>query len=404
MSLLTTATSTATDIETNDANQAVSTDTLIRETAISVRKYLNMQKRSTIYYILAQFLLSFLEFRDLKACLSSPIQKIQYKVTNRGINFDDYEVVLSKIEKRLRKEVIGQTKAIDKIIKVISGYFESVKEAKANGKEFEGGLILYFIGEPATGKSTVMKIIQEEMKLNSYVCRMSDAVEDKGNGATSVASRLIKPISINTGKVKAEKDTRFMSQVKNGKPTLYCIDEIDKMRALDCRLQKTEPKDENGYIVGGSIDELLRNFGDTGQINGIDASGSILIVTSNECENQIKRLEPSLYNRYSDYLIKFKSLNGEDYKEIINNSTEDIKNYYKNEYDVDINWDERSLEEVARVFGERHLGGRAVNAMMKDVRYELIKNIRSSKDYVKKLIIKYNKAIEEVFVESSNDN
>ena len=71
---------------------------------------------------------------------------------------------------------------------------------------------------------------------------------------------------------------------------------------------------------------------------------------------------------------------------------------------MDIDWDERSLEEVARVFGEKHLGGRAVNAMMKDVRYELIKNIRSSKDYVKKLMIKYNKAIEEVFVESSNDS
>lgn len=334
--------------------------------------------------------------RNISTILAAPAQKIKYKVAHKGIDFDNYEDLIDRIEKRLKKEVIGQDEAIDKIIMIMSGYFESVKEAKENGKKFEGGLILYFIGEPATGKSTVMKIIQEEMGLNSCVCRMSDAIEDNGNRAMSVASRLIKPIKLDTGKVVAIRDTAFMSQVKNKRPTLYCIDEIDKMRAFDCRLQKTEPKDENGYIVGGSIDELLRNFGDTGQINGIDASGSILIVTSNESEEQIKNLESSLYNRYNDYLVKFKNLNSEDYKKIINNNTADIKNYYKKKYGVDIEWDEDSLNKISEMFSEKHLGGRAVNAMMKILRFKLVKAIKSRT--LNRFNIKFNK---EIFVEET---
>lgn len=338
--------------------------------------------------------------RQTMVRLWSPVDRFIYKMTHRGINIDNYGEILKRIETRLRKEVIGQEKAIDRILEVMTGYFESMIEAKENGEKFEGGLILYFTGEPATGKSTVMKIIQEEMGLNSCVCRMSDAIEDKGNGATSVASRLIKPIKNDDGKVKTERDTEFMKQVKNRKPTLYCLDEVDKMRIFDNKLQKIEAKDENGYTLGGSVDEMLRNFGDTGQINGIDASGSILIATSNETEEQIKKLEPSLYNRYNRYLIKFKDLNSDDYKEIISRNMGRIENYYSKKYNVNIKWDETSLMEVAKSFEEHHLGGRAVDSLLKDIRSALINHINSGNKKSNEFKIKYNKENDKIFIES----
>ena len=338
--------------------------------------------------------------RQTMVRLWSPVDRFIYKMTHKGINIDNYGEILKKIETRLRKEVVGQEKAIDRILEVMTGYFESMIEAKENGEKFEGGLILYFTGEPATGKSTVMKIIQEEMGLNSCVCRMSDAIEDKGNGATSVASRLIKPIKSDDGKVKTERDTEFMKQVKNRKPTLYCLDEVDKMRIFDNKLQKIEAKDENGYTLGGSVDEMLRNFGDTGQINGIDASGSILIATSNETEEQIKKLEPSLYNRYNRYLIKFKDLNSDDYKEIISRNMGKIENYYSKKYNVNIKWDEASLMEVAKSFEEHHLGGRAVDSLLKDIRSALINHTNSGNKKSNEFKIKYNKENDKIFVES----
>ena len=85
-------------------------------------------------------------------------RKIWSKLTQRGLNVRNYYEVISRIEKRLRNELVGQDEAIDKIIKIMTGYFESVLEAEIMGKKFEGGLTLYLTGEPGTGKSTTMKI------------------------------------------------------------------------------------------------------------------------------------------------------------------------------------------------------------------------------------------------------
>lgn len=309
--------------------------------------------------------------KNLALSMGNTFRTVVYKMTHKGIDVNSYQLTLDRIEKRLRAELVGQDEAIDKTLEVMAGYFESVAEAKAMNKKFEGGLLLYFYGPPATGKSTTMKIIKEEMKLDSYTGLMSDAVEDKGNGAMTVAARLTKPIYKDNGQAKTLIDTPLMRQVKNKLPTLYCLDEVDKMRKLDATLQNRSMRDEDGYIVGSSVDEMLRNFGDTGQICGVDASGSVLIATSNETDEKIAQLESSLFNRYKNCKIKFKEFSSDGYKEIIERKSVEFRDYYKKKFNIEIEWDKSALNHYAEVYESEKSGGRGVDFLMNDVRYAL---------------------------------
>lgn len=302
---------------------------------------------------------------------SNSVKRLLYKLSHKGIDVTTYQTTLARIEKRLRNELVGQDKAIDRILEILTGYFESMLEAKALGKKFEGGLLLYLTGSPATGKSTTMKIIEEEMGLRSYVGRMSDAVEDRGNGAQTVATRLTKPVIKDNGKVKVSVDTQLTQQIRTKIPTLYCFDEVDKMRNLDSVLQKRSMRNENGKIIGGSVDEMLRNFGDTGQINGQDVSGSVLIATSNETQEQLKELEESLYNRYKGCNVQFSDFTKKDYIEIMNRKSKDILEFYKNQFNVTVSWDKSALDHYSEKFEKENSGGRGVDTLMNDVRFAI---------------------------------
>lgn len=337
--------------------------------------------------------------KNFYASASNGLKNLFYKFKCKGIDIKVYETVLGRIEKRLRAELVGQDEAIDSIINIMRGYFESVVQAKAAGKKFEGGLLLYLTGMPATGKSTTMKIIEEEMGLTSYTGRMSDAVEDKGNGAGTVAARLTKPVIKDNGKTKVSVDTPLTRQVKTGIPTLYCLDEVDKMRNLDSVLQKRSLRTEDGKIMGCSVDEMLRNFGDTGQINGINASGSILIATSNETPEQLAQLESSLYNRYKGCHIHFKDFNKKDYSEIINRKIKDISSYYKKTHNMDIKLGKLMLEHYCTKFEKESSGGRGVDTLMNDFRAALKNYINSAKNFKNTTVsIEYNDKTNKLYI------
>lgn len=307
---------------------------------------------------------AFDSIRSLVTELSYYAQKMYNKATAKKLDIEHYQEILDRIETRLRTELVGQDEAIDRVIDIMRGYFQSMLEAKAQGKKFEGGLMLYLTGSPATGKSTMMKIIQEEMHLNNFEAKMSDVVEDKGNRAESVAARLTKPAVTKTRFKEIYVQTPLMRQLSQHNPTLYAFDEIDKMRKLDRQLQGN--KSELGNI--DSIDEILRNFIDTGHLAGVDASGSIVIVTSNETDEDITRLEPSLRNRYSPYRVKFRDFDKEDYKEIIRRGSVELQKHYAETFNTEIKWNENAMDYFATKFVEEQAGGRCAEPLMMKVR------------------------------------
>lgn len=308
--------------------------------------------------------------------IGAKAKDLKAKMSIKGFDLKHYQETLDRIETRLRKELVGQDEAIDRVIDIMRGYFASMVEAKENKEKFEGGLMLYLTGSPATGKSTMMKIIQEEMNLGNCVIRMSDVIEDKNNGAETVAARLTKPTIEKTKYTEIVHKTPLIQQLELQKSTLYSFDEIDKMRLLDSSLQKSK----TGEIATiNSIDELLRNFIDTGHIAGINASGSILIATSNETDEDMEKLEPSLRNRYSPYRVKFKDFNEDDYKEIIKRGTTKLKENYSKTLNATIEWNENALSYFATKFVEEKAGGRCAEPLMMKVRSALTV-LRKDKD------------------------
>lgn len=308
---------------------------------------------------------------DILASVRRHIDRFIFKLTYKGLDVNKYDSRLERIEKRLRDELVGQDQAIDQIIQILRGYYEAIVIANRLGKTHEKGLLLYFTGSPGTGKSTAMKIIGEEMGLTPYVARMSDVVEDKGNNAASAAARLTKPVIQDNGRVKVSVDTPFTTLLKSGKPNLYEIDEIDKMRQLDAMLNKTDGKNAKGKIMGGSLDEMARNFTDTSHINGSNASSSVLIFSSNETIDDIKQLEDSLYNRYKDCIVQFVDLKASDYKEIIKRNTAPIQEFYKNTFGLDIEWDEAALDYFAERFVSENTGARSAEPLLSGARCAL---------------------------------
>ncbi|MDR1628078.1 MAG: AAA family ATPase [Oscillospiraceae bacterium] len=327
--------------------------------------------------------------KNFYATSSNALKNFFYKFNHKGIDIAIYKTTLDEIERELRSELVGQAEAIDRIKEVMTGYFESMIESKASDKKFEGGLVLYLTGAPATGKSTTMKIIEKKMGLGVCVCRMSDAIEDKGNGAVTVATRLTKPIIVDNGEVKIQKETDLTRQIKSEIPTLYCFDEVDKMRNLDSILQKRSMKNESGQIMGGSVDEMLRNFGDTGQINGVNVSGSILIATSNETPEQFRQLEGSLYNRYKGCNIQFNDFSQKDYEVLIERKSRSIKTFYKKQHNVDVVWGEHAIKYFSEKFENENSGGRGVDILMNDARYAVTKHKDSTENF-KNLTVSLN--------------
>lgn len=331
--------------------------------------------------------------------VSNSIRNFYLRHTSKPIDIKIYETVLGRIESRLKKELVGQDEAIKQMINSMRGYFESVIQTQARGKKFEGGMILYLTGLPGTGKSTAMKIIGEEMGLKPYIGRMSNAIEDKGNNANTVAARLTKPVIVDDGHTKSQQDTELMRQVKIGIPTLYCLDEIDKMRNLDRVLQKHDGKTSDGKLMGESVDEMLRNFGDTGQINGVNASGSILIATSNETPEQLAQLESSLYNRYKSCHVHFKSFNKQDYKEMIRRDTKATLSYYRQKYKVDVIFDDSLMEKYPEKLVKEEGSGRGVNSLTIRLRAALKNYVNQNKDYKNsKVSLGYNSNNDEIIV------
>lgn len=314
-------------------------------------------------------ILSFLN-SCITACKNTFLQ-MYHRLTHSGLNVKNYELIIKRIEKRLRAELIGQDEAIDKIISILKGYFEERREAEYLNKKFESGLFLYFSGSPATGKSTAMKIIEEELNLGSYPILMSNIVDSCQKDTTSLAALLTRPKEEDDGKNKTLIDTPLMRQLKSGLPTIYCFDEIEKMRLFEANLHHKSLVNEDGKIYGSTVDEILRNFVDTGLICNKNSSGSIVIATSNETDEQFNKLEDSLRNRLESHRVKFKDFNQDDYKELIKRKSSNFVDYYKKKYNCNVSWSPEALDHYSDEFESTKIGGRGVNSLITKASYTL---------------------------------
>lgn len=274
-------------------------------------------------------------------------------LTYKSMDVTGYEKKVNKLEQRLKKEIKGQRRAIEKIIKLIRGYYEACKIAKLNGREYKKGLIIFLVGKWGTGKTKIMNIIKEELNLSSFTAYVSDVLSE-GNATTSnatVADRLLKP-RVKQGfneEAWAMVEKPMAKHLRMGYPTLYCFDEYDKMQQIDKDLQKKGLYDTESRVnIGTSLDYLFQNFRDNRVVNGVDVGNSILIATMNKTEKDFMEEEPSIYSRVKDSIVELDPFDEEGFADLTDDGLSSLKRDYKTAKSVDVTYS----QEVAKKCGK----------------------------------------------------
>ena len=133
-----------------------------------------------------------------------------------------------------------------------------------------------------------------------------------------------------------------------------------------------------------------------------NSSGSVVIATFNETDEQFNKLEDSLRNRLESHRVKFKDFNQDDYKELIKRKSSNFIDYYKKKYNCNVSWSLNALDHYSKEFESTKIGGRGVNSLITKASYMLkefseINDIKSDSnliidfdDNTKNITIKFN--------------
>ena len=226
------------------------------------------------------------------------------------LNTENFREFFDELELKLKSKIVGQGKAIAKVISLLKSHYANVFFAEKTGKEYSRGLVLYLPGPPGVGKTYLLDEISKAIRL-PVVGMSYDAIVKHGtilsNEKAGIAATLLAP-GINFGTVVY---TDFCSSLRKGGNYVYVVNEIEKLRFLDYRMRGMSGKDilnSNGKQIPSTLDEMFRDFMDSGKILGYDAKGSILVLTSNETIDDINKLEDSLVSRLSNFIVPFEYL------------------------------------------------------------------------------------------------
>ena len=308
--------------------------------------------------------------------------------TVKGITAELLTEKLPEIQENLENSLAGQDEAIEKImckLKEHCAYLQECKDLKINPSRC---LVLHFYGAPGTGKSTALKVIANTLGVGTYTSGMAQAVEDKGNSANTVISRLMKDEVLDNGRTKQFLKTQLRKIVESPYAQIISFDEIEKQRLLDSQLSKRDFRTEKGFIIPSTLDEAMRDAKDQAKFAGISVGNKIFITISNETEEDLNQLEPSFKDRLSGGMVYFKDFNIDDYKDMIIKSSKDLFEAYKKR-GFNLSWSENALDYYSKLFAEHKYSGRRVVEFIDEIRAK-IKNYESELIDCDNWLLNYN--------------
>ena len=290
-------------------------------------------------------------------------------VINNKTNIPIYEILgdnsktIKTIEDNLKKEIIGQDEAIDKLMKITKKIKLGYKDNKVNS--------LLFVGSSGVGKTMLSKLFANyTVGLDNFIRLDMSEYSD----ATSIN----KIMGSSPGYVGYDDNKNILEEIRNKPNAIILLDEIEKAHPLVINLlyqilDYGKIKDSKGNIIrfDNNIIIMTSNIGYNENKVGFNELNKNNIINSLKNE-----LSVSFINRIDDIII-FNNLSEEIISKIIKNKINNTKNKYKDKIKVLIS--NKAINDIVtesnyNIFGARRIDKIISNKIENNIIDAIIEN------------------------------
>ena len=257
---------------------------------------------------------------------------------------EDNTKTIKIIENNLKKEVIGQDYAINKLINITKKIKLGYKDNKCNS--------MLFVGSSGVGKTLLASIFAKNLVGEQNYIRLDMS---EYSDSTSIN----KIVGSSPGYIGYDDNKNILEEIRNKPNSIILLDEIEKAHPLVINLlyqilDYGKIKDSKGNIIrfDNNIIIMTSNIGFEKNKVGFTSTNNDNVISNLKSE-----LSNSFINRIDDIII-FNNLDEEVITKIVKNKTNKIKNKYKDKIKVTIS--NNIIKEIVtssnyNIFGARRI-------------------------------------------------
>lgn len=293
--------------------------------------------------------------------------QLNYKKDEKNVTLEDIAVVINNktkiplyeilednsktiemIENRLKKEIIGQDKAIDSLIKITKKIKLGYKDNKCNG--------VLFVGPTGVGKTMLSKIFSDCLVGEENYIRLDMS---EYSDSTSIN----KIIGSSPGYVGYDDNKNVLEEIRNKPNAIILLDEIEKAHSSVINLfyqilDYSKIKDSKGNIIRFDNNIIIMTSNVGFEKNKV---GFTELKTDNIISNLKNEFSNSFINRI-DEIIVFNSLTEEDVTKIVKNKINRLKEKYKDKIKVTIS--NNTIKNIVNYSNYNVFGARRVDKII----------------------------------------
>ena len=322
---------------------------LIQEKFEEAKKYKQeenelMNKINTLELELYKITKRKVELIDIAKVINIKTKIPVYEIINTDID------IASKAEKTLKKEIKGQDKTIDELVKTF-------KKIKLGFKDENKCYSMLFCGPSGVGKTHLAKLFGELLVSEKNVIKLDMSEFSEAHSVSKI-------IGSPPGYVGYNDNRNILEEIRNKPYSVIILDELEKANkaVIDIFYQildESKIKDSLGKVV--RFDNVLIVM--TSNIGFLDEE-----IGFNKKNNKINKLKENFslpfINRI-DNIITFNYLQKEDIMKIIDNNLHTLKKKYSKK-GITLKISDKVKEEICELSNYQEFGARKIKKIIKD--------------------------------------
>ena len=257
----------------------------------------------------------------------------------------DNEKIIKKIESGLKREIIGQDKAIEKIIDITKRIKLGYKDSKVYS--------MLFIGPTGVGKTKLAKLFSELVFGRDSLIRLDMSEYGDSMGVNKILGSA-------PGYVGYSDNKNVLEMVKNNPNSVILMDEIDKAHSSVINimyqiLDEGRIKDSKGEVVrfDNTVIIMTSNVGYETKMVGFNEGSSV--------NRDLKNMFSMAFINRIDDIIRFNRLDSNSVIKIIKKDLKKLENKYK---DINLDISNNIIKEIEELADYENFGARKVEKII----------------------------------------